>query len=288
MRKHEGPKLGGGWILIAVVLLGICMSGAGWILEVHAANPVELPVGAVPMGTVNAEMGEQGRLVQEQEAALLNRQRLKDFRNFIAIWLVLLLVGYLIWRFRPRKPWIASAPAAKPEVEVEIEEDAEAAVIKPVLSDGHLRRSRDALITIALGWEERYGLSPLDLPVIAARDAALLVGMSDERYSLHMQDRVFPAPNDVNFIYNKNRYIVRCVRYSPTTDSAHVPRIQSGGWDYLVFVAYDVKYVIMGAWQMSHDAFQRQCGHKEQVTPADLQYGKNMLGGPERVLGSSG
>lgn len=294
MMTRESPNARSGWILILAALIwggGMATPHAfqgGWFPGVvgQAWADATLPVGAVPLGTVNAEMGEQGKLAVEQEAVDRAYQHFKDFRNFFIVWVLMMLVGFLIWKFRPRKPWVATPAPAKPEVEVEVEveEDIEAAVSRPILSaDGHLRRTRDALTTIGLGWEERYGLSPLNLNVIAARDAALLVGMSDERYSLHMQDRVFPAPSDVDFIYNKKRYVVRSVRQSPATDARHVPKVHSVGWDFLVFIVYDAQFGIVGAWQMPNDLYLLQCGQKERLVPEDYQVGKSLAGGPVRT-----
>ncbi|MBF0212150.1 MAG: hypothetical protein HQM00_01155 [Magnetococcales bacterium] len=283
MMSREARKIRFGWIVILAmwiwgggVATPIAFQGVGGGAGVVWADAT-LPAGAVPLGTLNAEMGEQGKLAVEQQAADLAYQHIKDFRNFFILWILMMLIGFLIWRFRPRKPWVAPSAPAKPEVEVEVEEDEEAAVIRPVLADTHSRRTRDALATIALGWEERYGLSPLDLSVIAARDAALLVGMSDERYSLHMQDRVFPAPSDVDFIYNKKKYVVRSVRQSPTSDAHQVAKVPAQGWDFLVFVMYDAKYVITGAWQMPNDTYLAQCARKERLTPEDCQLGKSLL-----------
>ncbi|MBF0190757.1 MAG: hypothetical protein HQL99_06345 [Magnetococcales bacterium] len=284
MSKNKEQMWRFGWILIMTVMIwsggaptpdalrvpwGATGIAAAW------ADPA-LPVGAVPMGTVNAEIGEQGKLAAEQEAAFLASQKFKDFRNFFVIWVMLMLVGFLIWKYRPRQPWVPQSAPSKPEVEVEVEEEVDASVLRPVLSDEQSRRSRDTMTMLALAWEERYGLSPLNLSVLAARDAALMVGMSDERYSLHMQDRVFPAPSDVDFIYNKKKFIVRSVRHSPSTDARHVPKAHASGWDSLVFIVYDAQYAILGAWQMSNDEYMVQCAQKERLVPEDYQVGKRL------------
>ncbi|MBF0272703.1 MAG: hypothetical protein HQL98_11645 [Magnetococcales bacterium] len=295
MSKYKERKWRVGWILIMTVMIWsggiptpdalrvpLTRIGAAW-----AADPA-LPVGAVPMGTVNAEIGEQGKLAAEQEAAFLASQKFKDFRNFFVIWVLLMLVGFLIWRYRPRnKHWVPESAPSKPEVEVEVEEEIDASVLRPVLSDEQSRRSRDAMTMVALAWEERYGLSPLNLSVLAARDAALLVGMSDERYSLHMQDRVFPAPSDVDFIYNKRRFIVRSVRHSPSTDARHVAKAHASGWDLLVFIVYDAQYEILGAWQMSNEEYLVQCAQKERLVPEDYQVGKRLPNSPVARSGAT-
>ncbi|MEO5345790.1 MAG: hypothetical protein H7834_05350 [Magnetococcus sp. YQC-9] len=237
----------------------------------------DLPAGTVPMGTFNAEVGAHGRAIEEQEQLNSALQRLKEFRTFLVIWIIVMLVGFLFWWFRPRRTWVPHE-AVKPEepmIDVEVEEVTVADRSLP--SDEERRRSRDALITLALAWEERYGLPPLQLSVIAARDAALLVGMSDERYSLHMQDRVVPAPSDVDFIFNKNKYVVRSVRRTSGGELLFIPPAPSSGWDFLIFILYDTKFAIVGAWQMTIDLYQTRCTGRERLTPENLQDGKNLL-----------
>ncbi|MBF0417814.1 MAG: hypothetical protein HQL86_06160 [Magnetococcales bacterium] len=253
----------------------------------EAVADASLPPGAVPMGTANAEAAAQGRAAEEQEQMDNATRRFKEFRNFLIIWVVMMLVGFMAWKMRPRAKWTPPEPAKpeEPVVEVEVEElpgsAVESAVLttKAIPSDDQRRRTRDNLISLAMEWEDRYGLLPIQSSVIAARDAALLVGMSDERYSLHMQDRVVPAPNDVDFIYNKQRYIVRCARIAPGTEKVYVSKAHQGSWNYLVFILYDAKFSILGAWQMPNDLYQVQCGDKERLTPEDHQVGKNLLNG---------
>lgn len=284
-----------GWVMIAWVLVSLAtMRAEGFVpravetlLVGEAVADATLPAGAVPMGTVNAEAAAQGRAIEEQAQMDGAVRRFKEFRNFLIIWVVMMLVGFMAWKLRPRAKW-APPETAKPEepvVEVEVEEVSPGAtaggtsIAGAIPSDEQRRRTRDNLVSLALEWEERYGLLPLQASVIAARDAALLVGMSDERYSLHMQDRVVPAPSDVDFIYNKQRYIVRCARRGPGAEKVYVSKAHQGGWNFLVFILYDARFSILGAWQMPSDQYQVQCGEKERLVPEDHQVGKNLLSG---------
>ncbi|MBF0164677.1 MAG: hypothetical protein HQM01_09305 [Magnetococcales bacterium] len=266
---------------------GFVLAAVDTLLVGEAIADPALPLGAVPMGTANAEAAAQGRAAEEQEQMDNAVRRFKEFRNFLIIWIVMMLVGFVAWKMRPRTKWAPAEPAKpeEPVVEVEVEEvppggaPGGSSAVASIPSDEQRRRTRDSLVTLALEWEERYGLLPLQSSVIAARDAALLVGMSDERYSLHMQDRVVPAPSDLDFIYNKQRYIVRCARRGPGSEKVYVSKAHQGGWNYLVFILYDAKFSILGAWQMPSDQYQVQCGEKERLVPEDHQVGKNLLTG---------
>jgi len=48
---------------------------------------------------------------------------------------------------------------------------------------------REELISVALEWQDRYGVAPQITSALSELDAALLVGMSESDYSQFMQDQ---------------------------------------------------------------------------------------------------
>ena len=58
------------------------------------------------------------------------------------------------------------------------------------------------MIAVALEWQERYGVAPQITTPLSEYDAAMLVGMPEQKYSEFMQD-ITAVNRGSDFIYKK-------------------------------------------------------------------------------------
>ena len=72
---------------------------------------------------------------------------------------------------------------------------------------------RDRLVSIALEWQQRYGVAPHITAAISEYDAAMLVGFPEREYSRFMQGKTAVAKGS-DFEYGGIRYQVKANRPS--------------------------------------------------------------------------
>ncbi|MBF0438501.1 MAG: hypothetical protein HQL93_05195 [Magnetococcales bacterium] len=237
------------WRVIFVFVLSIIIQP---VLPVNSAPPDKTVVGS--------EL-QKKKVGQDKEKEVQDNRKSSDILRFSVIWILCMFVGFLIWKIVPKhKPWL------KPLTPKEEEEDS------AIQIDARSSPTRDTLVAAALEWQDRYRVSPINLSVIAALDAALLIGMSEEHYSLHMRNKKFMESKDINFFFEKKSFIVKASR-----QAALVPKAQHLEWDEIVFILYDARYDILGAWQMSREAYMTQCYHKERLSVEDYKTGQKLV-----------
>ena len=103
---------------------------------------------------------------------------------------------------------------------------------------------RNKLVSIALEWQERFGIAPQITTPISEYDAAILVGFPEKEYSDYMQDKT-AVNKGYDFIYNNVRYQIKGNRPSgkPGSKVTRVPKAANYDWDILIWVLYDKYYV---------------------------------------------
>jgi hypothetical protein len=72
---------------------------------------------------------------------------------------------------------------------------------------------RDKLVQIALEWQELFGVAPHITTAISEYDAAMLVGLSEEKYSEYMRNQTAVAKGS-DFHYQNVRYQIKANRPS--------------------------------------------------------------------------
>ena len=64
---------------------------------------------------------------------------------------------------------------------------------------------REKLVSVALEWQERFGIAPQITTSISEYDAAMLIGFPEQEYSDYMQDKT-AVNKGLDFVYNDIRY----------------------------------------------------------------------------------
>ena len=84
---------------------------------------------------------------------------------------------------------------------------------------------RNKLISVALEWQERYGIAPQITTPLSEFDAAMMVGFSETEYSHFMQDKTAVSKGS-DFVFSGIRYQVKGNRPSgkPGSKITMVPR----------------------------------------------------------------
>ena len=133
---------------------------------------------------------------------------------------------------------------------------------------------RDKLVSIALEWQERYGIAPQITTPISEFDAAMLVGFSEHEYSEYMQDKTAVGKGS-DFVCKGVRYQVKGNRPSgkPGSKITMVPKATNYEWDVLIWVMYDKNYVIQEAWQWDVGPYKEAFQNKKRLSPNDYRQG---------------
>lgn len=271
MRQRDNPGL----LMIMMLTFAVWL----WILPAKAmAVAVDLGhgeilvVAAIGVENPNSEAQRKNNAKKEQEAVAIRKNT--ELMKFSIIWGLIMLAGVLLWVYRPRKkPWLKKQAPVEPE-----EEDEEVAVILENAAEVSVNPLRDQLVSVVLEWQEKYGVSPVNLAVLAALDAALQVGMSDEDYAGQMLERTQSSSQNADFVMNKQRYIVKAYRQNLKLMNKvrYIARPQHMEWDVLIFITYDPHYMIIGAWEMLREDYMVKYGDKERLLPEELQVGRNL------------
>ena len=137
---------------------------------------------------------------------------------------------------------------------------------------------RERLVSIALEWQERYGVAPQITTPISEYDAAMLVGMPEEEYSAYMQDKTAVAKGS-DFEYLGVRYQVKGNRPSgkPGSRITMVPKATNYDWDVLIWVIYDKDYVIQEAWMWDVESYRQAFHDKKRLSPSDYRNGTKLV-----------
>lgn len=133
---------------------------------------------------------------------------------------------------------------------------------------------RSELIELCLQWQKKYGLSPAITCAISELDAALLVGMSENEYSIFMQDRT-AVSRGYDFIHNRIKYQIKAHRPSGKIGSkiTNAGKAKNYDWDKLIWIRYDYSFNIQEAWCWERDAYFKNFDAKGRISPQDMRQG---------------
>jgi len=136
---------------------------------------------------------------------------------------------------------------------------------------------RNKLISIALEWQERYGVAPQITTPLSEYDAAMLVGVPEQEYSDFMQD-ITAVNRGSDFTYKGIRYQIKGNRPSgkPGSKITKVPKATNYDWDILIWVMYDKYYVVQEAWQWDVEPYKVAFDSKKRLSPNDYRKGKQL------------
>ena len=137
---------------------------------------------------------------------------------------------------------------------------------------------RDKLISVALEWQERYGIAPQITTPLSEYDAAMLIGFPEHEYSDHMQDKTAVGKGS-DFIYKGIRYQIKGNRPSgkPGSKITKVPPANNYDWDILIWVMYDKYYVMQEAWQWDVQLYKDAFHDKKRLSPKDYRQGLQLF-----------
>jgi hypothetical protein len=136
---------------------------------------------------------------------------------------------------------------------------------------------REKLVSVALEWQERYGIAPQITTPISEYDAAMLVGVPEQEYSVFMQD-ITAVNRGSDFTFNNLRYQVKGNRPSgkPGSKITMVPKATNYDWDVLIWVMYNKYYEIQEAWQWEVEEYKEAFHEKTRLNPNDYRKGKQL------------
>ena len=141
-----------------------------------------------------------------------------------------------------------------------------------VVEGNDLRRR---LVSIALEWQQKFGVAPAITATLSEHDAAKLIGCPEEDYAMYMQSRTAVA-RCVDFVHNEMRYQVRANRPSGRDGSkvTWVPKAKNYQWDYLIWIHYTTNYEIYEAWQWHVEDYRRSFDHIKRLSPEHMRKGE--------------
>jgi hypothetical protein len=145
------------------------------------------------------------------------------------------------------------------------------------LSADELRRE---LVTLALEWERRYGVSPAITSAVSEFDAARLIGHSADSFGLDGQHRT-AVTRGADFRYDGLRYQVKANRPSgkPGSPVTLVAKAKNYEWDRLIWLLYDREFQIREAWEWTVEKYRVAFDAVRRLSPADMRCGRDLRAG---------
>jgi hypothetical protein len=137
---------------------------------------------------------------------------------------------------------------------------------------------RDQLVQITLKWEEVFGFFPGQAGITAAIsefDAAIKLGYSVLEYANSVKGRS-PVGRGHDFVFNGKKVQVKANRPSGKPGSAvwnAGPKVDSAGWDILIYILYDKDYVVQECYQFDRDLYDRLFIDKKSLRLEDMRKG---------------
>jgi hypothetical protein len=147
---------------------------------------------------------------------------------------------------------------------------------------------RDALVSLVLEWERRYGVAPSATSALSEYDAARLVGHTAESISVACVGRT-AVTRGTDFDHGGLRYQVKANRPSgkPGSFVTLVAKAANYDWDRLIWVLYDRHFVIQEAWEWTTDAYRAAFHHVNRLSPAHMRRGRCLYRSAEVSLPSA-
>ncbi len=137
---------------------------------------------------------------------------------------------------------------------------------------------RNKLISVALEWQEKYGVAPSITSALSEYDAAMIVGCTEEQYSKYMQVRT-AVSRDVDFVHEGKRYQVKGSRPSgkPGSPVTKVTQAKNYNWDHLIWILYNKEYEIQEAWLWEKDKYEEMFSGSKRISPKDMRQGTRIF-----------
>ncbi len=137
---------------------------------------------------------------------------------------------------------------------------------------------RSELVEIALKWQKRYGVSPAITSAVSEYDAALMVGMKEDEYSIYMQDKTAVSRGH-DFIFNNTKYQIKAHRPSgkPGSKITNAGKARNYEWDILIWIRYDVNFKIEEAWSWDRQSYIQAFDDKKRISPTDMRKGLELI-----------
>jgi hypothetical protein len=137
---------------------------------------------------------------------------------------------------------------------------------------------RSRLVEVALQWQYRFGVAPQITSAISELDAALLVGMTDEEYSLDCADRT-AVSEGYDFKFRGCRYQVKANRPSGRLGSpvTLVAKAHNYDWDKLIWMLYDRGYALQEAWEWNVNEYREAFDSMIRVRPNNMRKGRSLF-----------
>ena len=137
---------------------------------------------------------------------------------------------------------------------------------------------RNKLVKVALEWQDSFGVAPQITTSISEFDAAMLVGITAEEYSVYMQKQTAVSRGS-DFVHNKIRYQVKANRPSgkPGSKVTLVPKAKNYEWDVLIWLLYDKNYTLQEAWEWGVKDYKNMFHEKNRLSPSDYRKGNKLV-----------
>lgn len=141
---------------------------------------------------------------------------------------------------------------------------------------------RDQLVQTLSKWEERFGFFPGQAGITAAvseYDAAMMLGHNEDEYIASITGRG-PVGRGYDFVFNSKKIQVKANRPSRRPGAAvwnAGPRVNTDGWDILIYILYDEDYVIQEAYQFDSDTYENMFANRTSLRLEDMRKGENLL-----------
>ena len=130
------------------------------------------------------------------------------------------------------------------------------------------------LISLALTWQEKFGVPPQIITAISEYDAAMMVGMSETAYSDYMQT-LTAVNKGFDFEFKRVHYQVKSNHPSgkPGSRVTMVSKVKNYDWDKLIWILYDEKYNMQEAWIWDKKDYKVAFENKNRLSPNDMRKG---------------
>ena len=141
---------------------------------------------------------------------------------------------------------------------------------------------RDRLVSATLSWQERFGITPRITDAVAEFDAAMIIGMSHDEYSIAMRGRTAVSRGH-DFAFRGIRYQVKANRPSGSKGSkvTLVSKAKNYDWDVLIWLLYNREYVLIEAWAWDVSEYRTAFGDVSRINPAHMRNGRTAIQPPE-------
>lgn len=133
---------------------------------------------------------------------------------------------------------------------------------------------RQQLVDSTLEWERAYGNAPSITSALSEYDAAKLLEIGDEDYSIAMQGAT-AVQRGFDFQIAGTRYQIKANRPSGKRGSkvTRVPKASNYDWDSLIWILYNPNYDIEEAWLWNVADYKAAFDRLDRLSPEHYRKG---------------